>query len=254
MKIYAVVNQKGGVGKTTTAVNLAAGLGLVGKRVLLVDIDPQGNTTTGVGVDKSSLEYCIYNVLVDETPAEKAIVKTNENNVFLIPATLDLAGADVELMPKISREQRLKLALSPLDNDYDFCIIDCPPSLGILTLNVLVAAQYLILPIQCEFFALEGLAQLLQTIDLVKKSLNPALDIAKVVCTMFDYRTNLSEEIYNEVKNFFKNKCSSVIVPRNVKLAEAPEYGMSIFRYKNDSKGAQIYGAFAMEVLEHAKN
>lgn len=253
-KIYAVVNQKGGVGKTTTAVNLAAGLGIAGKRVLLVDMDPQGNATTGVGLDKSGLEYCVYNVLIDDVPAEKAVVKTQEKNLSVIPATLDLAGADVELMPKLSREHKLKTALSLIENDYDFIIIDCPPSLGLLTLNVLVAAKYLVLPIQCEFFALEGLAQLLQTIDLVKKSLNPHLEIAKVLCTMFDYRTNLSEEIYNEVKAFFKDKCSAVIVPRNVKLAEAPEYGKSIFSYNKESKGAQIYGAFAMEVLDHAQS
>ena len=252
-KIFAVVNQKGGVGKTTTAVNLAAGLGIAGKKTLLVDMDPQGNATTGVGVDKAKLEYCIYNVLVDDEPAAKAIIKTSENNLDILPATLDLAGADVELMPKLSREHKLRTALSLIENDYDFIIIDCPPSLGLLTLNVLVCAKYLILPIQCEFYALEGLAQLMQTIDVVQKSLNPQLEIAKVVCTMFDYRTNLSEEIYKEVKGFFKDKCSAVIIPRNVKLAEAPEYGKSIFNYNKDAKGAQIYGAFAMEILDYAK-
>lgn len=251
--IFAVVNQKGGVGKTTTAVNLAAGLGIAGKKVLLVDMDPQGNVTTGLGIDKSKLEYCIYNVLVDETPAEKAVIPTEEKNLFLIPATLDLAGADVELMPKLSREHKLRIALASIEKDYDFIIIDCPPSLGLLTLNVLVACNHLILPIQCEFYAMEGLAQLLQTIDVVKRSLNPQLEVGKVICTMFDYRTNLSEEIYKEVKEFFKDKCSAVIVPRNVKLAEAPEFGKSIFRYNPQCKGAEIYGAFAMEVLEYAQ-
>lgn len=252
-KIYAVVNQKGGVGKTTTAVNLAAGLGIAGQKVLLVDMDPQGNATTGVGIDKASLDYCIYNVLIDDTPAEKAVVETNEKNLFLIPATLDLAGADVELMPKLSREHKLRNALGAIEDRFDFIIIDCPPSLGLLTLNVLVASKYLILPIQCEFYAMEGLAQLLQTIDLVRKSLNPNLEIAKVLCTMFDYRTNLSEEIYNEVRGFFKDRCSAVIVPRNVRLAEAPEYGKSIYSYQKNCKGAEIYGAFVMEVLNHAK-
>lgn len=251
---YAIVNQKGGVGKTTTAVNLAAGLGIAGKKVLLVDMDPQGNATTGVGTDKSLLEFCIYNVLVDDVPAEKAIIQTKEKNLYLLPATLDLAGADVELMPKLSREHKLKIALAPIEKDYDFIIIDCPPSLGLLTLNVLVATTYLILPIQCEFYAMEGLAQLLQTIDLVKKSLNSNLEIGKVLCTMFDYRTNLSEDIYHEVKDFFKDTCARVIVPRNVKLAEAPEFGKSIYLYNSESKGAQIYGAFTMEVLEHAQS
>ena len=251
--IYAVVNQKGGVGKTTTAINLAAGLGILGQKVLLVDMDPQGNATTGLGIDKSKLEGCIYNVIVDGIPISEIAVKTEEKNLYLVPATLDLAGADIELMSKMSRETRLKLALKQVEKEYDVIIIDCPPSLGLLTVNVLTAAQFTILPIQCEYYALEGITQLLQTINLVSQNLNPNLKIGKILMTMFDYRTSLSETIVEEVKNFFKEKCAAVIVPRNVKLSEAPSHGKSIFTYDPNSKGAENYGAFAVEVLEFGK-
>lgn len=251
--IYAVVNQKGGVGKTTTAINLSAGLGILGKKILLVDMDPQGNATTGLGIDKSKLEGCMYDVLVDNVPIKEIVVKTEEKNLYLAPATLNLAGADIELMSKMSREKKLSFAIDAIKEDYDFVIIDCPPSLGLLTVNVLTCAKYTILPIQCEYYALEGITQLLQTISLVTQNINPNLKIAKILLTMFDYRTNLSETIVSEVKNFFKDKCATVIVPRNVKLSEAPSHGKSIFTYDPKSKGAENYGAFAVEVLEFGK-
>ncbi len=251
--IYAVVNQKGGVGKTTTAVNLAAGLGLLGERVLLVDADPQGNATTGLGIDKSSLERCMYDALTGGASLKDVIVRTEEKNLWLAPATLNLAGADIELMGVMSREKRLGMALESVSGDYSCVIIDCPPSLGLLTVNVLTCAKYVILPIQCEYYAMEGITQLLQTITLVTKNLNPGLKICKILLTMFDYRTALGERIVEEVKGFFGDQVSAVIVPRNVKLAEAPSHGKSIFTFAPDSMGARNYGAFAVEVSDFGK-
>ncbi len=246
--ILAVVNQKGGVGKTTTAVNLAACLADLGKEVLLVDMDPQGNATSGLGVVKATLQACIYDVLINEESLRDVIVPTDYPKLRLVPARLDLAGADIELMSTLSRETRLKQALESVKSEYDFIIIDCPPSLGLLTINVLTAAQYAILPIQCEYYALEGISQLLKTIELVKQHLNPGLQIAKVLLTMFDYRTNLSQQVVKEVQNFFKETVSTTIVPRNVRLSEAPSHGRPIISYDPKSKGAEAYRKFALEV------
>lgn len=251
--VFAVVNQKGGVGKTTTAVNVAACLAVSGERVLLVDTDPQGNATSGVGVVKSELESCIYDMLINEVPIERVIVPTETPGLDLVPAKLDLAGADIELMSTMSRETKLKQALERVADRYEFVIIDCPPSLGLLTVNVLTAAQYVIMPIQCEYYALEGISQLLKTIDLVHQHLNPDIEIAKVLLTMFDYRTNLSQQVVDEVRRFFGDKVSPMLVPRNVRLSEAPSHGQPIISYDPKSKGAEAYTKFAAEVASFGK-
>lgn len=251
--IFAVVNQKGGVGKTTTSVNLAACLGAAGERVLLVDTDPQGNATSGVGVVKSELEACVYDVLINEVPIERVIVPTATPGLDLVPARLDLAGADIELMSTMSRETKLKQALERVADKYEFVIVDCPPSLGLLTVNVLTAAHYVILPIQCEYYALEGISQLLKTIDLVHQHLNPSLEIASVLLTMFDYRTNLSQQVVDEVRRFFGDRVSPVLVPRNVRLSEAPSHGQPIISYDPKSKGAEAYSKFSAEVAIFGK-
>ncbi|MEN6520306.1 MAG: AAA family ATPase [Armatimonadota bacterium] len=251
--IYAVVNQKGGVGKTTTSVNLAACAAVAGERVLLVDTDPQGNATSGVGVVKSGLNACIYDVLINSEPIENVIIKTNTPNLDLVPARLDLAGADIELMSMMSRETKLKNALGQVIDEYEMIIIDCPPSLGLLTINVLTAANYVILPIQCEYYALEGISQLLRTVELIKQHLNPELEIAKVLLTMYDYRTNLSQQVVKEVQTFFSDQVSGVLVPRNVRLSEAPSHGLPIIAYDPKSKGAEAYRMFSEEVMAFGK-
>ena len=250
-KAIAIFNQKGGVGKTTTNINLAACLALKGKNILIIDIDPQGNTTSGIGVSKRNLKNTIYNILIDKTyDPKKAIIKTNVKNLDLIPASVDLAGAEVELVEIEGRESTLKKALDKIKKDYDYIFIDCPPSLGLLTINSLTAVDSVLIPIQCEFYALEGVSQLVSTIELVKKSLNPELEIQGVILSMFDGRTNLSVQVVQEVKNYFGGKVYATVIPRNVRLAEAPSFGMPITEYDPKSKGAEAYMDFAEEFLE----
>lgn len=248
-KIIAIANQKGGVGKTTTSVNLGAGLAQVGKKVLLVDIDAQGNATTGVGVEKSELNDCIYNVLVEDTDVSIVIQKTATENLDVLPATIQLAGAEIELVPTISREVRLKRALQPIRDQYDYIIIDCPPSLGLLTINALTAADSVIIPVQCEYYALEGLSQLLNTVRLVQKHLNKDLMIQGVLLTMLDARTNLGIQVIDEVKKYFRDKVYRSIIPRNVRLSEAPSHGKPIMLYDAKSRGAEVYIDLAKEVI-----
>ena len=250
-KAIAIFNQKGGVGKTTTNINLAACLAIRGKKVLILDIDPQGNTTSGIGVTKKNLKNTIYNILIDKDyDPRKAIIKTSVENLDLIPASVDLAGAEVELVSMEGRESALKEGLDKIKDGYDYIFIDCPPSLGLLTINSLAAVDSVLVPIQCEFYALEGVSQLVSTIELVKKSLNPKLEIQGVILSMFDGRTNLSIQVVQEVKSYFGNKVYSTVIPRNVRLAEAPSYGLPITEYDPKSRGAEAYGDFADEFLE----
>lgn len=247
--VIAIANQKGGVGKTTTAVNLSACLADLGHNVLLLDIDPQGNASSGIGIDKKMIKTCIYDTLINEIPVEKVIYKSKQKTLFVIPATIQLAGAEIELVPTISREVRLKTVLEPVKKKFKFIIIDCPPSLGLLTLNALTAADYILIPIQCEYYALEGLGQLVNTINLVKKHLNGALKIGGVLLTMYDARTNLSSQVAEEVRNYFGDLVFDSVIPRNVRLSEAPSYGESIIDYDPRSKGAEVYKTLAEEVL-----
>lgn len=248
-KIIAITNQKGGVGKTTTTVNLGACLATLGKKVLLVDIDPQGNTTSGIGINKADVKYCIYDVLINEIDPKEAIVETAIENLSIIPATIQLAGAEIELVPTISREIRLKKSLHRIKHLYDYILIDCPPSLGILTVNSLTASDSVIIPIQCEYYALEGLSQLLNTVRLVQKHLNTSLQIEGVLLTMFDARTNLGIQVIEEVKKYFQQKVYRTIIPRNVRLSEAPSHGQAIITYDPKSKGAEVYLELAKEVV-----
>lgn len=248
-KIIAIANQKGGVGKTTTSVNLGAGLAQVGKKVLLVDIDAQGNATTGVGIEKSELDQCIYNVLVEDADVQGVIQKTATENLDVLPATIQLAGAEIELVPTISREVRLQRALQPVRDEYDYIIIDCPPSLGLLTINALTARDSVIIPVQCEYYALEGLSQLLNTVRLVQKHLNKNLAIQGVLLTMLDARTNLGIQVIDEVKKYFRDKVYRSIIPRNVRLSEAPSHGKPIMQYDAKSRGAEVYIDLAEEVI-----
>ena len=248
-KIIAVANQKGGVGKTTTAVNFSSILAKKGKRVLLIDTDPQGNATSGLGIDKE-LEYSVYDVIVGDTTIEQTLKNTNNRNLKVCPSTINLAGAEVELVSMISREQRLKEKIDEIKDKFDFIIIDCPPSLGLITLNTFTAANSVLIPIQCEFYALEGLGQLMNTINLVKKHLNRELQIEGALLTMYDMRTNLSNQVVSEVTKFFGDNVYKTVIPRNVKLSEAPSYGMSINEYDSHSKGAKAYDKFTKEFLK----
>ncbi|OZS78991.1 sporulation initiation inhibitor Soj [Tetzosporium hominis] len=250
-RIIAIANQKGGVGKTTTSVNLSACLAYLGKKVLLVDIDPQGNASSGVGVNKGEIDQCIYDVLIDDVPVKDIIVETKVENLHIVPATISLAGAEIELVSTISREVRLKRSLEEVSPYYDYVIIDCPPSLGLLTINSLTASDAIIIPVQCEFYALEGLSQLLSTIRLVQKHLNKNLTIDGVLLTMFDARTNLGIQVIEEVKKYFQDKVYKTIIPRNVRLSEAPSHGEPIIIYDPKSRGAEVYLELAKEVIKH---
>ncbi|HPF18995.1 MAG: AAA family ATPase [Bacillota bacterium] len=250
-KAISIFNQKGGVGKTTTNINLAACLAIKGKKILVLDIDPQGNTTSGLGVAKKTLGNTSYDLLInDRLDPWDAILKTGVENLDILPASVDLAAAEIELVQLEGREKRLKKALDKIRDSYDYIFIDCPPSLGLLTINALTAVDSVLIPIQCEFYALEGVSQLISTIELVRKSLNPTLQIEGVILSMFDGRTNLSIQVVEEVKKFFGSQLYSTVIPRNVRLAEAPSYGMPITLYDPKSKGAIAYQAFAAEFLE----
>ncbi|MBM7716812.1 AAA family ATPase [Siminovitchia sp. FSL H7-0308] len=249
-KIISIANQKGGVGKTTTSVNLGACLAFIGKKVLIVDIDPQGNATSGAGIDKGEVNECIYDVLVDDLAIEKVIKDTAVENLYVVPATIQLAGAEIELVPTISREVRLKRAMDQIKDDFDYILIDCPPSLGLLTINALTASDSVLIPVQCEYYALEGLSQLLNTVRLVQKHLNHHLMIEGVLLTMLDARTNLGLQVIQEVKKYFQNKVYQTIIPRNIRLSEAPSHGEPIIIYDPKSRGAEVYLDLAKEVAE----
>lgn len=249
-KIIAVINQKGGVGKSTTAVNLSAALGEMGKQVLLVDLDPQGNTSSGLGIDKRQVQHCIYDVLLNDVKIEDVVIPDVCEGLDLVPATINLAGAEVELVSEMARENRLKDAVGAMRGRYDYIFIDCPPSLGLLTVNALVAADKLLIPIQCEFYALEGVTKLLDSMKRVKSRLNPTLDIYGVLLTMYDGRTTLSKQVVSEVRNFFGKTVFETLIPRTVKLSEAPSFGQPITQYDPTGKGSLAYTELAKEVIK----
>ncbi len=255
-KVISLVNQKGGVGKTTTSINLAASLGILRQKVLLVDLDPQGNTTTGIGINKADINKSVYNLLLDDATLDEVVIKTKFRNLYAIPATINLAGADIELLEKnrveadFEKTGQLKKHLYKAKETFDYIIIDCPPSLGLLTTNALTASDSVIIPVQCEFFALEGIMQLLNTIMLTQKNLNPTLDIEGVLLTMLDSRTNLGLEVVEEIKSYFKERVYDTIIPRLVRLSEAPSHGKPIIVYDPQSRGTEAYINLAKEVIE----
>jgi len=248
-KVFAITNQKGGVGKTTTAVNLGAYLAVLGKKVLVIDNDPQGNATSGLGLKKNEIKKCIYDVLISETSIEVVILPTQVPKLEVVPATIRLAGAETELVGMMARDQRLRRSVEPVRNKFDYILIDCPPSLGNLTLNALAAADAVIVPIQCEYYALEGLSQLMKTLQLVQKYSNPILTVEGVVLTMYDHRTNLSQQVAEEVRNYFQDRVYKAVIPRNIRLSEAPSHGLPINLYDGRSKGAESYLELAKEVI-----
>ncbi len=252
-KTIAICNQKGGVGKTTTAINLATFLAFSGKKALLIDIDPQGNATSGLGINKHNIKSSIYEILVEDADPRSVIISSGIDHFSIIPSTLSLTGAEVELVNIMGREYKLKKAIAPILTEYDFIIIDCPPSLGLLTINALAAADSVLIPVQCEYYALEGLSQLVNTINLVKENINSALNIEGVLLTMADYRTNLTNEVISEARKFFKGRGYNTVIPRNIRLTEAPGFGKPIALYDKHSIGAQKYQEFAKELLETEK-
>ena len=250
-KVIAVTNQKGGVGKTTTSVNLSACLAYKGKRVLVVDCDPQGNTTSGFGIDKDSYELSVYDCLIDSENAQKAVLRTKYGNLSVIPSSPELSAAEIELASEEKREYILSEALNKIKKDYDYIIIDSPPALGMLSINIMTASDSVLIPIQCEYYALEGLTQLINSIRNIKKTSNPKLDIEGIVATMYDSRTNLSSQVLDEVKKFFPDKVYNTIIPRNIRLSEAPSFGEPIIRYDITSNGAEAYFDLAKELMKN---
>ena len=259
-KVISLVNQKGGVGKTTTSINLSASLAVLGKKVLLIDLDPQGNTTTGVGINKGDIERSVYDVLIGECKISEAMIKTKYKNLYVLPATINLAGLDIELVEKSKQEsgflkgEQLKIHLIDIKDSFDYIIIDCPPSLGVITTNALTASNSVIIPVQCEFFALEGITQLLNSIIMVQSNLNPELRIEGVLLTMLDGRTNIGLEVIEEVRKYFKNKVFNTIIPRLVRLVEAPSHGKPISDYDPDSRATLAYQNLAKEVISRDGN
>lgn len=248
-RVISIANQKGGVGKTTTSINISTILAKKGKKVLLIDADPQGNATSGIGIEKKT-EKSIYDVIIEETKIEEAVLETQVKNLKICPSNINLAGAEVELVSMMSREYRLKERIEEVKENYDYIIIDCPPSLGLITLNAFTASDSVLIPVQCEYYALEGLEQLMNTVNLVKKHLNKELELEGAVLTMFDARTNLSNQVVKEVKNYFEDKVYKTVIPRNVRLSEAPSFGMPISLYDPKSKGAKCYDKLVKEILK----